>query len=155
MEERVLKLNLGSGDKLIDGYINLDGKFGDSLYPLEYTDCDVIRSSHLIEHFGHEESVKVLCHWYDCLKVGGVLMVATVDFDDLIRRRNLGQQLDYEGIIMGGQSDERDYHKSIWNTDKLVAILSGIGFTDLCTWQSEIADCASFPFSLNIQGTKP
>jgi len=55
---------------------------------------------------------------------------------------------------MGGQSDENDYHKSIWNLDKLRFLLEHIGLTKIQTWQSEIMDCASLPFSLNLQGVK-
>jgi len=30
-----MRLNLGSGDQLLEGFENLDGKRGDSLYPLK------------------------------------------------------------------------------------------------------------------------
>jgi len=149
-----MKLNLGSGAYQIAGYENLDGKYGNSVYPLEYREVDEIRSSHLLEHFSQDESIEVLGHWVDCLKVGGVLKIAVPDFDDLIRRKNLGEQLNFEGIIMGGQTDELDYHKSIWNLGKLRFIMENLGLVDIQTWQSEIPDCASYNFSLNLQGRK-
>ena len=149
-----MRLNLGSGSTPIEGYHNLDAKTGDSIYPLKHVGCDVIRASHLLEHFGTEESIQVLLNWIDCLKPGGVLKIAVPDFDDLMRRRALGQELNYEGIIMGGQTDELDYHKSLWTTEKLSFLMMEMGLIDIRTWQSEIADCASLPFSLNLQGCK-
>jgi SAM-dependent methyltransferase len=150
-----MKLNLGSGSQPLEGYVNLDGANGDSIYPLDYKDVEVIRASHVLEHFGHDESVAVMLNWIDCLAPGGVLKLGVPDFDDLIRRRNLGQELNYEGIIMGGQVDERDFHKSIWNTEKLASLMLMMGLIDIRTWQSELCDCASLPFSLNLQGVKP
>lgn len=150
-----MKLNLGSGSCPIEGFINLDGKLGSCIYPLYRKNATEIRASHVLEHFGHVESVEVLGQWISCLKSGGVLKIAVPDFDDLIRRYNLGEQLNFEGIIMGGQTDELDYHKSIWTASKLRMIMEGYGLIDVQTWQSEIADCASYPFSLNLMGVKP
>lgn len=154
-----MKLNLGSGSCPIEGYVNLDANNRDSIYPilLKYKPEPVteIRASHILEHFGHTESISVLAHWIDYLDSGGVLKIAVPDFDDLIRRYNLGEQLNFEGIIMGGQVDELDYHKSIWTASKLRMIMEGFGLKDVQTWQSEIADCASYPFSLNLMGVKP
>jgi len=151
-----MKLNLGSGCCPIDGYKNFDAKNGKSIFPLmmDHNSIDEIRASHVLEHFGHVESVAVLSHWIEHLKVGGVLKIAVPDFDDLIRRRNMGQQFDYEAIIMGGQTDEMDYHKSIWTHEKLRYLMDALGLDDIKTWQSEITDCASYPFSLNLMGVK-
>lgn len=150
----MLKLNLGAGNQPLEGYVNLDGKEGDEIFPLRYSDVDEIRASHVLEHFGQEESVDVIFDWVSCLKPGGVLKIAVPDFDDLVRRMRLGESLPYEAIIMGGQVDERDYHKSLWTNDKLRTIMAGADLTDIQTWQSEIQDCASYPFSLNLQGRK-
>lgn len=147
-----MKLNIGCGRQPIEGYVNLDSK--SCIFPLNYSEVDVIRASHVLEHFDCMTSVDVVCNWVSCLKIGGILKIAVPDFDDLIRRRNLGQDLDYEGIIMGGQTDELDYHKSIWTLIKLKTIMEGAGLTDIRTWQSEIVDCASLPFSLNLQGVR-
>jgi len=151
-----MKLNLGAGHKPIDGYENLDGFKGDSIYPLNFDKNSIveIRASHVLEHFGHEESVTVLSHWIQALRPGGILKIAVPDFDDLIRRRNMGQKWDFEAIIMGGQVDERDYHKSIWTQEKLRYLMEALGLSDIKTWQSEIADCAAYPFSLNLMGVK-
>jgi len=145
-----MKINIASGGKDIDDYLNVD----DVIYPLTYKNLDEIRASHVLEHFGHVESLAVLIDWVGSLKVGGILKIAVPDFDDLCRRRALGENWEYEGIIMGGQVDNRDYHKSIWTYEKLNYFMTKLGLDDIKTWQSEIMDCASYPFSLNLQGKK-
>ena len=145
-----MKINIASGGKDIDGYLNVD----DIIYPLTYENLDEIRASHILEHFGHVESLAVLINWVDALKVGGILKIAVPDLDDLMRRRALGETWEYEGILMGGQVDNRDYHKSIWNYEKLNYFMTKLDLDDIKTWQSEIMDCAAYPFSLNLQGRK-
>jgi len=149
-----MKLNLGSGTQKIKGFENMDVATGDEIYPLLYCEVDEIRASHVVEHFGTMESVQVMLNWVDCLKKGGVLKIAVPDFDDLMRRRAMYQDLPYESIIMGGQVDEYDYHKSIWTYDKLHFLMINMGLVNIQTWQSEIKDCASYPFSLNLMGVK-
>jgi predicted SAM-dependent methyltransferase len=150
-----MKLNLGCGQNKLEGYINMDALDGLSIYPLEYKGCvDEIRASHVLEHFGHEESVQVLLNWVDCLVPGGVIKIAVPDFDDLIRRYQAGEPLNYECILFGGQTDKYDYHKSLWSCNKLRFIMESIGLYGIRTWQSEIADCASYNFSLNLMGYK-
>lgn len=146
-----MKLNLGAGRQPLDGYINLDGANGDSIYPLNYSEVDEIRASHVLEHFGIEESVDVVANWIGCLKTGGVLKIAVPDIDEILRRRD---EIDIESYIMGGQTDERDYHKSLWANGKLRKIMEHLGLSNIRTWQSEIADCASLSISLNLMGEK-
>lgn len=150
-----MKLNLGSGDKPLEGYANLDGKNGDDLTKLPYTDVEEIRASHILEHFGIMGAAAVLSHWIQCLAPNGVLKIAVPDFDDLIRRYKMGEGIDFEGVIMGGQTDRWDYHKSIWTLGKLKYLMESFGLVDIQTWQSELVDCAALPFSLNLMGRKP
>jgi predicted SAM-dependent methyltransferase len=148
------KLNLGSGSKPIEGYENIDGASGGVIFPLAFSEVSEIRASHVLEHFGLEESIAVLSNWIAALKPGGVIKIAVPDFDDLIRRYYLGEKINFEKVIMGAQTDERDFHKSIWTHSKLRVIMEGFGLENICTWQSEILDCAAYPFSLNLQGVK-
>ena len=152
----MVRLNLGSGDKVIEGYENLDGAEGDEIYPLAYSQVDVIRASHILEHFGRIESVEVLKDWVSSLKDGGLIKIAVPDFPVLLDMCTTHPVVaeNMEAFIMGGQIDGRDYHKSIWDRNKLSAIMGEIGLKDIKEWTSEIDDCASYPFSLNLQGRK-
>lgn len=150
-----MKLNLGSGqDKLIDGYTNVDNKFGLSVYPLDYEDntIDEIRASHILEHFSHRQTLQVLKEWNRVLKVGGILKVSVPDFTKLIH--DFIEHPMLEGYLFGGQIDEYDFHHALFTDEKLINLLWIAGFDNLSRWESEIDDCASFTLSLNIQGIK-
>ncbi len=150
-----MKLNLGGGNQKIPGFINIDRLNGQEAFPLPaYADgsVDEIRASHILEHFGHREVPEVLKEWVRVLKPGGVLKIAVPDFDYLVQHRH--DELPLESYLMGGQSDQNDYHKSIFSERKLRDLMRYVGLTDVTRWQSELQDCASLPVSLNLQGVK-
>ena len=150
-----MKLNLGGGNQKIPGFVNIDRLNGQEAYPLPaYADgsVDEIRASHILEHFGHREVPEVLKEWVRVLKPGGVLKIAVPDFDYLVQHRH--DELPLESYLMGGQSDQNDFHKSIFSERKLRDLMRYVGLTDVTRWQSELEDCASLPVSLNLQGVK-
>ena len=150
-----MKLNLGGGNQKIPGFVNIDRLNGQEAYPLPaYADgsVDEIRASHILEHFGHREVPEVLKEWVRVLKPGGVLRVAVPDFDYIVQHRH--DELPLESYLMGGQSDQNDFHKSIFSERKLRDLMRYVGLTDVTRWQSELQDCASLPVSLNLQGVK-
>lgn len=158
-----MKLNLGSGKTLLDGYENLDGKKGDIIYPLRF-DADVadeIRASHVLEHFSHHQTSEILWDWARVLKPGGWLKIAVPDFDWILNKRNRqiwdGKEPDaiFESYLFGGQVDENDYHKALFDVKKLEKLLQTCGLINIQRWTSEIQDCASLPVSLNLMGQKP
>lgn len=150
-----LKLNLGSGDCPIEGYENIDRKNGQEVYPLNYEDnsATIIRASHILEHFGLNETLKVLRNWYSKLKPGGVMKIAVPDFAKIVDiYKNGGNNT--VGYLCGGQTDDNDYHKNIFDRKSLTKLLEQAGLYDIKHWDSEIGDCASLPVSLNLQGSK-
>lgn len=85
--ERPLKLNLGCGDKILDGYVNVDvvearaGKRPDvicdlhDLAPFDDASVDEILSVHVVEHFWRWEVADVMREWVRVLKPGGRMIV--------------------------------------------------------------------------------
>lgn len=81
------KLNLGCGDKILPGYINVDvaasrrGLKPDVLCDLhqlnvfEDASVDEILSVHVVEHFWRWEVVDVLKEWVRVLKPGGTMVL--------------------------------------------------------------------------------
>ena len=86
-EYGLIKLNLGCGDKILNGYINIDvvenraGKHPDILCDLRdlkiFPDdfADEILSVHVIEHFWKWEVDEILKEWIRVLKPGGKIII--------------------------------------------------------------------------------
>jgi hypothetical protein len=66
-----------------------------------------------------------------------------------------GENKPVSSYLLGGQQDANDFHKAVFDEATLYKLLSEAGLTDIQAWQSEINDCASYPVSLNLMGTKP
>jgi len=167
-----LRLNLGSGETPIDGFENLDGKQGDSLFPLwirvpaidqgdcggrsiEDASCEEIRASHVLEHFSHTEVAAVLKHWVSKLAPGGLLRIAVPDFEKIAKDYLAGKDFNIQGYVFGGHVDERDRHGCGFDVELLTELMLDAGLERLHEWKSEIEDCAALPVSLNLGGYKP
>lgn len=82
-----MKLNLGCGDKILEGYVNVDvaesraGKRPDvlcdlhRLTPFDDNSADEILSVHVVEHFWRWEVVDVLREWIRVFKPGGLMIL--------------------------------------------------------------------------------
>lgn len=157
-----LRLNLGSGPCLLPGYANVDRCLGSEVYPLALPDecADEVRASHVLEHFSHRETLEVLAEWIRVLKPGGVLKIAVPDFDKVLaayheeRAHPTEEPPPVEGWLMGGQTDENDFHHAIFTADALRMGLELLGLEQVEPWTSEVGDCASNPISLNLMGVK-
>ena len=139
-----MKLHLGCGKKYIKGFIHVDlleldhidyKTSVDKLYFAPDNSIDLIYTSHLLEHIGRHEFKKVLVEWYRVLKPSGVLRVAVPDFEALISHYHINHNLqEILGLLMGGQKDEYDYHKMIFDEDSLTEALIDVGFKSVCKY---------------------
>lgn len=89
-----VKLHVGCGTVMMDGYINVDGDFmKDKGYPIAYQDItkpfnlpdncvDEILSVHVIEHFPRNTIQSIISEWHRILKPGG--FVAT-EWPDMLK----------------------------------------------------------------------
>lgn len=155
--EQSLKLNLGGGLTQIPGYTNIDHITGGEVYPLALASnrAEVIRASHILEHFPVDDLANVLADWVRVLKPGGVLKIAVPDFKWIAEKYLAGADLPLCAYLMGGQQNADDFHKSVFDKASLESLLEKAGLVDVQPWESEIDDCARYPVSLNLQGTKP
>jgi len=158
-----LRLNIGSGNAPLPGYCNLDIKFGDHAERLPHPDnsADLIRASHVLEHIRGERVPDTLKEWVRVLRPGGWLQVAVPDFAWCVaayrgEKPTAGDDpIPLAAYILGGQQDEHDYHRGLFDDATLRQLLADAGLTDIQQWKSDVPDCASLPVSLNLMGRKP
>jgi SAM-dependent methyltransferase len=155
--ESDVKLDLGAGDASPEGFTPLGRAHGSEIFPLPYADgtVDEIRASHVLEHYPFRQVPEIVAEWVRVLKCGGKLRIAVPDLAEISRRYLAGEQQPTEAFIVGGQVDDSDYHKAVFDRDKLRQLLAGAGLALVRPWTSELADCAAYPISLNLEGTKP
>lgn len=147
--EKQIKLNIGSGKRFYgDDWDHIDGAHYDhikshdvSILPYEDNSVGYIFSSHLVAYFSREEIVPILNEWRRVLKPGGILRLATPDFDAIGRLIMLsGYSLSsfigplYGKMLMG---DKEIYHKTTWNFNDISYLLYKIGFNNVkkYNWQ--------------------
>jgi predicted SAM-dependent methyltransferase len=151
-----MKLHLGCGSKHIDGFYHIDalpyehidhvGRV-DKLPQIESNSVELIYACHVLEHFGRNEFRSVLNEWFRVLRPGGVLRLAVPDFGAVARtyvRGELARGIeDVVGLCVGGQRDEYDFHKMIFDEALLTRVLRDVGFSQVRRWdwrQTEHAD---------------
>ena len=139
------KLHIG-GRQRVAGWEILD------VYPGEHVDhvCDakslavfadrtfdVIYASHVLEHFDYlKDLTPVLIEWRKKLKPGGKLMLSVPDLDMLCARfadkarYSPGDRYHLMRIIMGGHTDDHDYHLTAFNEEIMAHHLGQAGFGD-------------------------
>ena len=153
-EKTPIRLNIGAGDTVIDGFTPIDRKLGTEAYPLEYPDdsVDEIRASHILEHFPLRKVPVVLKDWVRALKPGGTIRISVPDFDKITQLRRTDEK--WSQYLCGGQLDENDFHQSVFDSQSLVSLMGECGLTNIHPWESHNTDLACHPVSLNMEGYK-
>jgi len=148
-----VRLNIGAGDSQIPGFTPIDRKNGQEAYPLNYPDNSIkeIRASHVLEHFSFRDAVTALEDWVRVLEPGGRIRIAVPDVDKCLA----SDDEDRLFHLMGGQTDENDYHRSAYDRNRLNATLEHVGLENIEEWKSDGRDTSFHPVSLNLQGVKP
>jgi len=137
-----MKLHLGCGEKKIDGYVNIDTRHFEGIVDIvddisklnnfEDNTVSLIYCSHVLEHFGRREYMKVLQRWFDILKPGGVLRLAIPDFEKVVQHYNKYKDIEsIRGFLYGGQNYKENYHYCAWDFKKIKSDLESLGFTDI------------------------
>lgn len=148
-----MNLNLGGGNTPIPGYMTVDRRCGMEIYPLALPDNSAfeIYASHCLEHLPKADTLNAIRDWVRVLKPGGRLRVAVPDFNYAIQHSDHPH---FEGWIMGGQTDENDFHHAIFVESKLRDLFYIAGLIDIQKFEPVYRDCSMLPVSLNLQGRK-
>lgn len=156
MEEKI-KLHLGCGWRNFGkDWIHIDGGTYehldyDNIFDLKQfkdNSVDLIYASHLIAYFDRNEIIPILQEWRRVLKIGGILRLATPDFEELtflyqegkVQFENIAGPL-YGRMVMGS---ETIYHKTSYDINSLYPLLRKIGFNDIKQYRWQDTEHANF-----------
>ena len=138
-----VKLHLGCGKRFIPGFTHLDIQQHPHVAIVSSVDrlemfadgsVDLIYASHLLEHFGRHDTERVLKEWFRVLRPGGVLRLAVPDFERAIEVYRKHGDLEMVKFLVGGQRDEHDLHRNLFDRRSLEAMLKRVGFKEVREW---------------------
>ena len=134
-----MKLNLGSGEAHVEGYVNIDLHTKadikhDLTTPLPYKDnsVDEIRAIHVIEHFTRDEWEFVRKDWLRVLKPKGKMLLVCPNFP-LMCQGYLDEPDNryYLWSIFGLQAHTGEFHKNGFSFEAIVDSFPGCKVTNL------------------------
>lgn len=135
----MVKLNLGCGDDIRKGYVNIDVQDLEGVdlvadvrdLPFEEGEVEEIVAQDLLEHF--KNPVSVLKEWYRILKTNGIILIRVPDFEKCIDKEFIENTPFYrtENRILGGRKDQYDIHKSLFTKEILEKRLEKAGFSEI------------------------
>ena len=145
--ERQVKINLGSGEGKLPGYVNVDIRpevNPDILWDLEKLpwpfkteSADEILARDIIEHLSWRVVEDALKECYRILKHGGKLIIQTPDMEAIARKVILNPNYEYMGLkgwkaisfwVYGRQDPWGGFHKSGFTILELWRLLEETGF---------------------------
>ncbi len=101
-------------------------------------EVDLIYASHVLEHFGRQEVKNVLREWYRVLVPGGTLRIAVPDFAAVVHLYEQEGLKDGQsglvGLVCGGQRNQYDFHKIIFDEAFLTYLFLSTGFYAVRRW---------------------
>jgi predicted SAM-dependent methyltransferase len=155
----MIKLHLGCGRNILDGWINTDyntAKFGGSEYldvtkkfPYNNNSVDYIFSEHMIEHITYHEGKFMLEESFRVLKSGGKIRISTPDLKFLInlytdnktdlQKKYIDYSVNHSSYNVSIGTDTfiinnfvRDWdHTFIYDEKTLKSLFESIGFFDV------------------------
>lgn len=144
----MLKLHLGCGKRYLRGWTHIDiADFDhidvrtsiDDLSALSDSIASHIYSSHALEYLDRLEAGQALKEWYRVLIPDGWLHLAVPDFAALLKIYAMSSNLDtilgpLFGRLTVGETQNRIYHKTVWDEQSLRNLLVKSGFKNIDTY---------------------
>jgi len=173
---KVVRLNLGCGDKPLEGYINVDvapsrgGKAPDVVADVRFLEpfapdhADEILAIHLIEHIDRWEVVDVLRRWFTLLKPGGRLVIETPNLvsaceallADPLKAARAGKTGQMSMWPLYGDPSWKDplmMHKWLYTPQSLAEVMHEAGFVKIKQTPAQFK--LKEPRDMRLVGSKP
>ena len=137
-----LRVNLGSGEKPLEGYINVDRREAEGAelvadirdLPFEPGTISELASHHLVEHFReHQLATRILPYWRSLLRPGGTIRIVCPNWEVMLERVGDGTMpySDFKTVTFGAQDYAGDDHFAMYTPRSLGRLLAAAGFTDV------------------------
>ena len=145
----MIKINIGCGKRNFGkDWLHIDkGNYEhlthDNIFNFPYKNVDLIYASHLIEYFDENETKTLLDYWFMKLKIGGILRLATPDFEAISKLYLSGVPINlFLGPLYGkmDMAGKTIYHKTIYDYKKLLKTLSDSEFSNISFWDHKKVD---------------
>jgi len=142
----MLKLNLGCGITMLDGYVNVDCIQNEHIkpdvkadirkaLPFDSNSVDEILASHVVEHFRVWEAKSILSEWRRILKPGGKLVIECPDLNKILKNfKDYPDRPDLNIWALFGDphfTEESMEHHWAYTPKMLGDILSEAGFSEI------------------------
>lgn len=140
------KLHLGCGKRYLEGFFHIDALDYphvdhrgpvDNLSFIPDGTVELVYACHVLEHFGCKDVARVLAEWRRVLRPGGILRIAVPDFRawvELYQEGKVSSLRALHGALVGGQRDDYDYHKMVFDEPVLRELLQEVGFDEIRLW---------------------
>jgi len=158
------RINLGCGHIPLDGYLNVDRRALTGVdivaevhkLPFEKDELAEVFSSHLLEHFPHEQLRReLLPYYFTLLRSGGKFTAVVPDAEAMIREYTAGNYpyKDMRDVVYGGQDYDGDFHFNMFTPESMTEYFVEAGFTNvqLVAGGRRNGQC----YELEITGEKP
>lgn len=123
-----LRLNLGSGELPLEGYVNVDAyekaDVQGDLFDLEFHDVDEVLMSHTLEHISWLRAGELIQKIHAWMRPGGKIIVEVPDMAEIMA--NPDQY--WVPYVYGSQNTEGQVHRSGYREQELRQILENNGF---------------------------
>jgi predicted SAM-dependent methyltransferase len=160
-----LRLNLGCGHILLEGYLNVDRRALPGVdvvaevneLPFEQEEVDEIFSAHLLEHFPQEQLRReLLPYFFRLLKEGGEFNAVVPDAEAMIQEYSNGQYPydDMREVFYGAQDYDGDFHFNMFTPDSLSNLLFEAGLVDVKIIDRARKNGACFEFEIKARRLK-
>ena len=150
MEEATLRLNIGAGNEIIEGFKSVDlympADIKDDITKLstiEDNSIDEVLTYHLLEHLRNDDVLPAMQSVFRVLKPGKQWKIEVPNlmwlFDDFINtpdHERWGWKIQ---TIFGLQNHEGEYHRTGFSVQRLKSMLESVGFVkvEVCSSFSE------------------
>lgn len=137
-----MRLDLGSGTRPAEGFTRLDIRAdvgadivddASRLATIQDGSCEEIVASHLLEHFGRNQTVDILKLWRSKLTAEGTLRVDVPNIQGHIHSWVTGGITDSHLVnyLYGDQDHDHNYHRTGFTPNSLEKALRDAGFRDV------------------------